>query len=278
MDSCYSGGVSERKARDVKIADDPYTKLAEGEGRIVIAASQPNQFSFEDSNLKHGVFTYNLLEALSGKADWDNDGYVTILDTYKYLQDRVPRDAMKLAGGAQEPILRGDITKDFVISVNRERFETNERIFEEKLRTLQNFYDDGKLSGKLYEKLRGLLKTESEELTGNERIIVKRINDLLSGNISITTFLEDLQSMGHNTFGTSEREEERREPKRLYRLREEKKEGESKVQAELKAGDLQKNVSIVNNYCPKCRLENNRKLNYCTKCGTLLSITKYGSL
>ncbi len=115
MDSCYSGGVSERKARDVKIADDPYQKLAEGEGRIVIAASQPNQRSFEDSRIGHGVFTYNLLEALSGKADLDNDGYVTVLDAYKYLQDSVPRDAMNLAGGKQEPILRGDITKDFVI-------------------------------------------------------------------------------------------------------------------------------------------------------------------
>ncbi|MDL2125007.1 MAG: caspase family protein, partial [Deltaproteobacteria bacterium] len=71
MDSCYSGGVTEKKARDVKIVEDPYEKMAEGEGRLVIAASQPDQRSFEDENLGHGVFTQHLIEALSGAADSD---------------------------------------------------------------------------------------------------------------------------------------------------------------------------------------------------------------
>lgn len=62
MDSCYSGGVSERKARDVKIAEDPYEKMAEGEGRLVIAASQPDQRSFEDEKLSHGIFTHHLFQ------------------------------------------------------------------------------------------------------------------------------------------------------------------------------------------------------------------------
>jgi hypothetical protein len=204
MDSCYSGGVS--KARDVKIVDDPYQKLAEGEGRIVIAASQPNQRSFEDSRIGHGVFTYNLLEALSGKADWDNDGYVTVLDAYKYIQDAVPRDAMKLAGGKQEPILRGNITKDFVISIDRERFEKieNEKILEKKLEILKAFYDEGKLSGKQYEYLRVPMKIDPGELKDNDKKIVKRVNDLLSGNISILTFLEDLEGLAPELFGISE--------------------------------------------------------------------------
>jgi 1,2-phenylacetyl-CoA epoxidase catalytic subunit len=38
---------------------------------MVIAASQPDQPSYDDSGFGHGVFTYNLLEALSGKADMD---------------------------------------------------------------------------------------------------------------------------------------------------------------------------------------------------------------
>ncbi|MGE5458637.1 MAG: SUMF1/EgtB/PvdO family nonheme iron enzyme [Methanococcaceae archaeon] len=194
MDSCYSGGVSERKARDVKITDDPYQKLAEGEGRIVIAASQPNQLSFEDSRIGHGVFTYNLLEALSGKADWDNDGYVSILDAYKYLQDSVPKYAMHLAGGAQEPILRGDITKDFVISVNRERREEIEieRDREKKLKKLKDLYLSGKVPAKLYERLRIVAKADMGSLQDKDRDIAKLIIDFNKGDICIDTFIEDL--------------------------------------------------------------------------------------
>ncbi len=245
MDSCYSGGVSERKARDVKIAEDPYQKLAEGKGRIVIAASQPNQHSFEDSRIGHGVFTYNLLEALSGKADLDNDGYVTVLDAYKYVQDAVPRDAMKLAGGKQEPILRGDITKDFVISIDRERFEKIEieRVLEEKLGILQNFYDDGKLSGKQYEYLRAILKIEPGELKDKNKKTIKRINDLLSGNISIPTFLEELKGLEPELFGIPEEEERKYRKKQIEREEKERIEGQKeqpKVQLKEKGSSYNK--------------------------------------
>jgi hypothetical protein len=49
------------------------------------------------------------LKALSLAADWDDDGYVTVLDAFKYVQDAGPRDAMDLARGKQELIFRGVI-------------------------------------------------------------------------------------------------------------------------------------------------------------------------
>lgn len=152
MDSCYSGGVSESKARDVsvKITDDPYVKLAEGEGRLVIAASQPDQRSFEDAKLGHGVFTYHLMEALSGKADTNNDGYVTVTEIYNYLADKVPKSAMQLASAVQEPILRGNIKKDFVLSIDREKIEKIDQVNEknkqiEELRiSCEKLHNEGK--------------------------------------------------------------------------------------------------------------------------------------
>lgn len=182
MDTCYSGGVSEQKSRDLKITEDPYEKLGEGEGRIVIAASQPDQRSFEDSRIGHGVFTYDLLEALSGKADRDNDGYVTVLDAFRYLQEEVPKDAMRLAGGKQEPLMRGDITRDIVLSVNRDR---------RKLTILKKLYYDGKISGIMYERLRTIARTgqiQKEEDKGLEKLF----NDFYSGHFSEETFLEGL--------------------------------------------------------------------------------------
>ncbi len=183
MDTCYSGGISERKSRDLKITEDPYQKLGEGEGRIVIAASQPDQRSFEDSRIGHGVFTYDLLEALSGKADRDNDGYVTVLDAFKYLQEEVPKDAMRLAGGKQEPLMRGDITRDIVLSVNRDR---------RKLTILKKLYYDEKISGIMYERLLTIARTEKNQKE-EDKGLEKLFNDFYSGYFSEETFLEGLK-------------------------------------------------------------------------------------
>jgi hypothetical protein len=59
-------------AKDIKIIEDHNQKLAKGEGRVVISASKPDQLSYEDANLGHGVVTYHLIDALSGKADTEN--------------------------------------------------------------------------------------------------------------------------------------------------------------------------------------------------------------
>jgi hypothetical protein len=259
MDSCYSGGVSKGKARDVNIADDPYQKLAEGEGRIVIAASQPNQRSYEDSTIRHGVFTYNLIEALSGKADLDNEGYVSVIDAWKFLEYAVPRDAMKLAGENQEPILRGDIKKDFFISIDREQIEKkkNEKLFEEERGILQKFYDDGKLSGKQYNYLRGILNIDPVELKDKNKKIAKRIHDLLSGNISIPTFLEDMEGLEPELFGIPENK--RQEQERLRRQREEEDRIQREKEREKAAKDAQLKAQEMANRLEQERLQRQRE-------------------
>ncbi len=237
MDSCYSGGVSERKARDLKITEDPYQKIGEGEGRIVIAASKPDQRSFEDSRLGHGVFTYNLIEALSGKADRNKVGYVTVLDAYKYLENNVHDLARKLAGGEQDPVLRGDISKDFAISVNRERLEEikKEQYREVKLKKLREFYRAGKFRGKLYEKLRMVTETDIDSLQNKEKDLAKLINDLISEHISIETFFENLgdiepelfekppEEMERDISGKKEEEQRKKKEREEYERKEKEK-------------------------------------------------------
>ena len=183
MDSCYSGGVSEKKARDVKIVEDPYEKMAEGEGRLVIAASQPDQRSFEDEKLGYGIFTNQLIKALKGAADLDNDGYVTAMDVYKYLSETVPKTAMRLAGGVQEPILRGDLKTDFVLTVSRKRLN---------LKRLSDWYHDGELGAAQYELACRLIESSFDDLSGDDKKVFKSLNDLLSDKISISTFRHDV--------------------------------------------------------------------------------------
>lgn len=194
MDSCYSGGVSEKKARDVKIVEDPYEKMAEGEGRLVIAASQPDQRSFEDENLSHGIFTYHLIEALKGNADLDNDGYVTAMELYKYLSETVTKTARRLAGGVQEPILRGDLKTDFTLTVNRKRLEEikHEDIKKRNLKRLSDWYHEGEFSPAQYELACRLIESNFDDLRGDDKKVLKSLNDLLSDKISISTFQYDV--------------------------------------------------------------------------------------
>ena len=194
MDSCYSGGVSEKKARDVKIVEDPYEKMAEGEGRLVIAASQPDQRSFEDENLGHGVFTHHLIEALSGAADSDNDGYITAMEVYGYLSETVPKTARQLAGGVQEPILRGDLKTDFTLTTNRERVEEikHEDVMNKNLKRLSDWYHDGKLDPPLYELAYRLIESSFGDLSKDDKKLLKSLNDFLSDKISISTFRREV--------------------------------------------------------------------------------------
>jgi hypothetical protein len=72
LDTCYSGG-SIRNGDSLiapglaNAAAGPETlkRMSEGEGRIVLTASRVDQESFESDALKHGYFTYFLLQDLS---------------------------------------------------------------------------------------------------------------------------------------------------------------------------------------------------------------------
>lgn len=70
LDTCYSGGAAGNGApattRIVSSApsDQMLKHMTEGTGRIVLAASSVNEQSLESADLKHGYFTYFLLQAL----------------------------------------------------------------------------------------------------------------------------------------------------------------------------------------------------------------------
>lgn len=242
MDCCYSGGVSERKARDVKITEDPYQKLGEGEGRLVIAASQPDQRSYEDANLGHGVFTHHLIDALSGAADSNNDGRVTVMETYNYLSEHIPKTAKRLAGGIQEPILRGDLKSDFVLTINREKLEEvkHETIKKEYLKRLSDWYHEGYLRASEYELGRRLIKSRVEDLSEDDKKGLKLLNDLLSGEISISTFKDEVESI------------------------------KGLVKPEVTVKHQIEEKRIVKKYCPSCGYPNKRGLKHCTNCGANL--------
>ena len=128
LDACHSTGVAKPGGRDLAIVGAPrYDRLAEGEGRVVVAAAKPEQRSWEDPKLQHGIFTHHLIEALRGKADYNGDGYVSIQEIVAYLQKEVPRSARLLGKEPQDPTLICEsMSRDIILTVDAERVRERE--------------------------------------------------------------------------------------------------------------------------------------------------------
>ena len=114
MDACKSGaalvkyrGFEDRKA---------LMKVARASGVHVVAAAGKDQFAAEVSELGHGIFTYTLLEALSGKASRKDQNYVTVRSLTNYIEDQLPEISQAHKGVSQFPVVdsRG---MDFPVAV-----------------------------------------------------------------------------------------------------------------------------------------------------------------
>ena len=79
-----------------------------------MTASGPNETSTENDELKHGVFTYFLLEGLRGKADIDTDGIITVDEVYRYVSKEVP----KATEQRQHPIKKGIVEGQLILGLS----------------------------------------------------------------------------------------------------------------------------------------------------------------
>jgi uncharacterized caspase-like protein len=71
-------------------------------GRATIVASSKNEVALEGYE-NHGVFTYALLQGLSGAADGQKHGYVSVKGLSAYVENEVPDLTYKMAGYEQVP-------------------------------------------------------------------------------------------------------------------------------------------------------------------------------
>jgi uncharacterized caspase-like protein len=117
MDACHSGGALKSLNTRAAGADEKAIfQLARSSGVVTIASAGSKQFATEFEVLKHGVFTYVLLEALTGKADGNLDGKVTTKEVIMYLDERVPELTKQYGGTAQFPTSYA-IGNDFPLSI-----------------------------------------------------------------------------------------------------------------------------------------------------------------
>lgn len=129
MDACHSGGaVKSINVRAAASEEKAIVQLARASGVVMLASSGTQQFASEFEVLKHGVFTYALLEALDGAAD-NGDKKITVNELKIYMDERVPELSDQYGGQAQYPtgFVHGN---DFPISLIYDPVEEEDELEE----------------------------------------------------------------------------------------------------------------------------------------------------
>ena len=119
LDACHSGeAVQTFAARGSSSEERAIVQLARSSGTVLISASGSKQFATEFQQLKHGAFTYALLEALDGKADGgEKDQKITVNEIKAYMEDRVPELTKQYGGGNAQYPTGFSTGQDFPIKV-----------------------------------------------------------------------------------------------------------------------------------------------------------------
>jgi uncharacterized caspase-like protein len=96
IDSCFSGAAGGRTPYEPNnasrgvITSEFLSRMANsGKGRVILTASDSHEVARESTAKGHGIFTYFLLEGLSGIADIDHDGRVDVDEIYRYVSQKV---------------------------------------------------------------------------------------------------------------------------------------------------------------------------------------------
>ena len=103
LDACHSGGALEAFASRGDGREKALAQLARSTGTFFLTASQDAQFANEVGDLKHGLFTYALLEILNGQLGDNGDQKITISELKSYVEERVPELSSQYRGSPQYP-------------------------------------------------------------------------------------------------------------------------------------------------------------------------------
>ena len=117
LDACHTGVEVGRDVTDPEFIRNSY-ELAEG--FAMICASTAQQIAQEWKEKEHGVFTYYLLEGLSGKADRSKKGFVTVDDLKTHVLHNLRRWNVEQGGAIQEPTAQTEGMGDMILADYRD--------------------------------------------------------------------------------------------------------------------------------------------------------------
>ena len=106
LDCCRASELA-----SVELSDDTVEPLAEGRGRVVLAASSNGAYKVEERN---SAFTHHLLAGLRGQAEGVG-GVIRVCDLFRYVQQKFAGEPIP-----QQPIFKAELEEDFPIARHRD--------------------------------------------------------------------------------------------------------------------------------------------------------------
>jgi len=114
LDCCHAGGMN-IKGDDLFSAEGlrksaapaetrPIAALSQGQGRAVLSSSSAAESSYVRSDRKMSIFTYHVVEALTGHAQAEGATEVLVSDIMGHVSRAVPASAQAEYGASQTPV------------------------------------------------------------------------------------------------------------------------------------------------------------------------------
>jgi uncharacterized caspase-like protein len=118
LDTCFSGNAAQPEAKLMApgiasgaVSNETLDHIKQGAGRIIFAASGGEEESLESDSIKHGYFTYYLVQALE-----QDDGSIPLTQAFTYVQQHVRARAESEAHAEQNPVMsRSESGTDFTL-------------------------------------------------------------------------------------------------------------------------------------------------------------------
>lgn len=164
LDSCHSGMPTQEGMRSIVSEFTPDELKAfckDSEFHVGFAACKVDEYSWPSTALKHGIWTYCIIQALTGQAKkaFEKGELITGESLSNYLSVEVPLQVQKIRTGneVQTPCVFGNATKTFIVA-NLEPLLTQHRAMKsEVIQGLRSAIFRGEKYGKI-ERLSGFLK------------------------------------------------------------------------------------------------------------------------
>ncbi|MDR0705979.1 MAG: caspase family protein [Planctomycetaceae bacterium] len=88
-------------------------------GIALLTSCDEGEYSFEDADLQHGVFSHFLIDAIQGSADANNDGLISLLELSSYVCEKTPLYTIKRFSASQTPYIAGKTTACYIATTKR---------------------------------------------------------------------------------------------------------------------------------------------------------------
>ncbi|MFM9963531.1 MAG: caspase family protein [Planctomycetaceae bacterium] len=116
LDCCHAGTDKavglRRRSTSHKLLEPLESKSP---GLVTLASCQGEEQSYEDADRGHGVFTWHLAQALRGRADRNQDGFVDSEELHSWCLERVSIDVQRRHNADQHPVLHPEVSEPLKI-------------------------------------------------------------------------------------------------------------------------------------------------------------------